>query len=254
MPRLTGPISVLALGILIVGFALDAEVWNSQSQFKVGVLTNDQALAPQPDKGDAEPRRPAPASKQRRARPEPARRVRVGRDAETSVTAAPKTEARARQVRSARIFRSRPRANRPLGSERTRVGKAPITASPPASPVAPPPEQAPPAASPPPEAAGGPPAPAPPPLSPSPAAAPVSPAPRVPVGAATPPARGIPDPARVTTSSTPGVLPGDEDDDESDGPDEGTGSEVADDALVDTTDGREGGEERDEENDEDEDD
>jgi hypothetical protein len=250
MPRLTGPISVLALGILIVGFALDAEVWKSQSQFKVGLLTSEQALAPQPNKVDAEPRRTAPAGKQRRARTEPARPTPVRREAETAVTAAPRTDARARQVRSARTFRSRP--TRPSGRERTRVGKAPITASPPATPVAPPLEPAPPAASPPPQATGGPPAPVPPPVSPSSNAAPVAPAPRVPVGAATPPARGVPDLARLPTSSTSDVLPGDEDGDESDGPDEENGFEVVGDARVDAEDG-EGDDERDEE-DEDEDD
>jgi hypothetical protein len=248
MPRLTGPISVLALGILIVGFALDAEVWKSQSQFKVGLLTSEQALPPQPDKVDAEPRRRASPGKKKQVGAEPARQLRAAREAETAVTTTPKTEARARQVRSARNFRSRLRPDRPSGRERTRVGKAPVTASPPASPVALPP----PAASPPPEAAGGPPAPAPPPVSPSPAAAPVPPAPRVPVGAATPPARGIPDPVRLPTGSTPAVPPDDEDGDESDGPDEESGFDVVDDARVDTEDGSLGADARDEEDDDEE--
>ena len=73
------------------------------------------------------------------------------------------------------------------------------------------------------------------------------------MGAATPPARGIPDPARVTTSSTPGVLPGDKDDDESDGPDEDSEFKVVDHAREDADEDCPDAETRDDEEEDDDD-
>jgi hypothetical protein len=211
MPRLAGPATLVAAGVLIVGFALNADVWDSQSHFGPPVLTADQALAPERDEVRVEPRRkkPAAVTKQRPASSEPGRSVRVQRQSETAATQQP--DVRLRPARQARTVRSS-RAQRPSRRARAKVGKAPITGSPPAAPVAPPPESAPPVTSPPP-AAGGPTASAPPPVSPPPNVAPVSPAPRVPVtGAATPPLRVVPDPARLPAAH-PVVPASDEDED-----------------------------------------
>jgi hypothetical protein len=255
MPRLAGPATLVAAGVLIVGFVLNADVWDSQSHFGPRVLTADQALPPERDDVRVEPRRkpPAAVSKQRPAGSEPRRSGRVQRQSETAVTSEPQPDVRLRPTRQVRTARSS-RAQRPVRRARAKVDKTPITASPPAAPVAPPPESTPPV-TPPPPAAGGPTASASPPVSPPPSVAPVSPAPRVPVTGAAPPLRALPDATRLPAAN-PVVPASDEDGDEPDPDDRAdqSGFEAVEDTERDAEDAGFGAGSDDDDSEEDEDD